>query len=149
MKVTSADVVEFHKNHTYGSRDLVPVSGDHETAGGKKIDLFFYGDNPCLSCGLPVGAMSAGGVETCPACDCGNKRDGAMRETGCWTIHIGFGPCFCVKCGLYRIFKVERRDVDEIEQSGRLIIGPWVAQCETCLSDVAYRLFKPINLWDR
>ena len=43
---------------------------------GKEKTIEYDEKAPCWSCGLPVGSASMGGTVICPACDCGQHRDG-------------------------------------------------------------------------
>ena len=48
---------------------------------GTPLEVEYDTNDPCLSCGLPVGAASMGGTAICPACDCGQFRNGRK-----WTL---------------------------------------------------------------
>ena len=48
---------------------------------GSKKEMDYDADAPCLSCGLPVEEASMGGTRICPACDCGQHRNGRK-----WTL---------------------------------------------------------------
>lgn len=57
-----------------------------QTPSGSKTppSQTFDGSRPCRICSLPVMALSFGGPDVCPWCDCGNYRDGepwTFRDT--------------------------------------------------------------------
>ncbi len=59
----------------------------------------FHGDDACTFdplaacalCGLPVGVLSLGGPNVCPACDSGVFRDGTRWERPIFSEHVDGG----------------------------------------------------------
>lgn len=48
----------------------------YRTSKGEEFWIAFDPERLCVWCELPVGSLSMGGPAICPACDCGNHRDG-------------------------------------------------------------------------
>lgn len=75
----------------------------YHATDGREIWLPFDPAFPCIHCQLPVERMSMGGPAVCPACDCGNHRDGRK-----WTAQEAF----------QHMYPNARRRLDEIADAG-------------------------------